>query len=244
MLSRKALIIGSPDAFEYLPGVELDVRDLKKFLCSPMGGAWLESELIVLKNPKRSEVLAAMEQCSSANYSFVSFSGHGEHHKGHALDETVVYLTENDKMYVSEINPKNSRHFILVDACRKVVQVLLRDSFEVMNKAFAARKVELDWVTARRLFDAAVTASAEGRIVAYSCEINQAAGENEKGGVFTQHLISAPLALDTVYGGGRRVVSVKEAFTYAKEKTYAANAPQSPVLNLGRRLDSFPFGIV
>lgn len=37
MLSRKAILIGAPSVETYLPGVVQDIKDMKAFLCSPMG---------------------------------------------------------------------------------------------------------------------------------------------------------------------------------------------------------------
>src|SRR6185369_4554925 len=92
------------------------------------------------------------------------------------------------------------------------------------------RKAEVDRWEARRLYDTAIMSCAEGRIVMYSCDKNQAAGDDGNGGCFTQELLKAPRVLSDAGRVAGRIVRANHAFDYAKTRTLALNAPQSPVL--------------
>lgn len=69
MISRKALIIGSPD--KKIPGVNIDTANMNSFLKSAIGGAWKESEIINLTNPSKNIVISNINQLEKYDYSFV-----------------------------------------------------------------------------------------------------------------------------------------------------------------------------
>lgn len=171
-----------------------------------------------------------------------SRAGHGEHRVGKNLDETVMYLNEKETISINEVNPKNKRHLVIVDTCRVLVKVE-----KLALEAAAKAELRMDFVEAyidyRKVFDDAVLSTSEGRIVAYSCDIDQAAGDDGSGGVFTQALLSTTNMFkpngNSIYG----IVNISQAFDVAKEITYSKNAPQRPVFNAGRRRDFFPFCI-
>lgn len=242
---RKAILIGSPNVAPKLPGVDVDLRDLQEFLYSSEGGAWEQHEMEVLRDPSKITVLKSLEKAQMADYVFIVCSGHGEHNVGYGLDETAMWLNEKEKIYIREINPKNKRHLVIVDVCRNIVKVPIFESF-AMAEQRTLHKSASDRSYARRLFDNAIIASSEGRIVAYSCDKNQSAGDDGEGGIFTQSLLKSPFEISKIRkqrGQYSQTVDINESFELAKAKTYRLNAPQSPVLNAGRRREFFPFGV-
>ncbi len=243
MVSRKAVIIASPDVTPRLPGVEVDVRSIKAFLLSPTGGAWEDNEIEILMNPRKGDVQRSLALANLMDYVLITCSGHGEHHVGENFESTTMYLRENEKMYIQEMNPGNRRHLVVVDVCRKIVPVAIHESFFAAQNRMI-RKAEVDRWDARRLYDNAILSCAEGRIVMYSCDKNQTAGDDGNGGYFTQELLKAPRVLLESGKIKGRVVGADDAFEYAKARTIALNAPQCPVFNAGRRRDFYPFGIV
>ncbi|WP_421854461.1 caspase family protein [Marinomonas sp.] len=241
-ITRKAILIGAPSVKPELPGVNVDVRDIKNHLLSNKGGAWKESEITILIDPSPYLVKAHIDQAEDKDYVFITCSGHGEHRVGGNIDDTVMYLNEDDTIAISEVNPRNKRHLVVVDVCRKIVEVK-KEYSTAMNK-FAMENFNESHIDYRAIFDNAIMSTAEGRIVTYSCEINQAAGDNGQGGVFTQALLKTPGVFSRPSGRSYGVLDINAAFEHARDETYRQNAPQKPVLNAGRRRDFYPFAIV
>ena len=237
---RKAILIGSPNGPDpELPGVDVDLRDLASYLQSNKGGAWESNEIVTLRNPSKSAVIAAIKSAEYFDYVLITCSGHGDHHVYRDHEDTSFCLNKTEEIYISELNPKNKRHLVIVDVCRKVVLMKAEEArLFAANKYF--RESFEDRRRARQLFDDAVLSTAEGRIVVYSCDKNQTAGDDGNGGVFTQSLIKTGIDFTRrPYG----VLHIYDAFQIAKALTYQLNAPQSPTINAGRRRDFYPFAV-
>ncbi|PNH99248.1 caspase family protein [Vibrio diazotrophicus] len=244
-MKRKAILIGSPNVKPELPGVDIDLRDMSEYLQSNTGGAWKKDEITVLRNPSKLTVDVQLLLSRDADYVFILCAGHGEHHIGANLSESVIYLQENEKMKITDINPKNKRHLVVVDACRGIVRI----NEDLQKMALNAKSESMMFgsvsnVDFRAEFDNAVMAAPEGRIVMYSCDIDQTAGDHGEGGVFTQSLLRSPAYFNNANSYGCTVVDCNESFNIAKTVTYKQNAPQSPVLDAGRRMKFYPFSIV
>lgn len=241
-IKRQAILIGAPSVNPELPGVRKDIDDFKNFLLSDKGGAWKLHEITTLIDQSHFVVKSHIDLAQSADYAFILCAGHGEHRVGRNIDETVMYLNEKDTISINEVNPKNRRHLVIVDTCRVLVKIK-----ELAMEALAKSELRMDFSEAyidyRKVFDDAILNTSEGRIVAYSCDINQAAGDDGSGGVFTQALLSTANRFKPAGYGKYDIVNISQAFDVAKEITYAKNAPQSPVFNAGRRRDYFPFCI-
>lgn len=244
MTTRKAILIGAPDADPEnpLPGVEKDIQSVKDFLLSNQGGKWYEKEITILINPDKSLVEHHLLLASNADYVFILCAGHGEHQYGENIDDTVIHINEKETMSISSINPKNRRHLVISDTCRQLKRIGVAAMLS-MQKSLALVSESKDYINYREIFDKSLLNCSEGRIVAYSCDINQSAGEDYSGGYFTQSLINSPTHFspkDNSYD----IVNIKQAFDYAKKATYNKNAPQNPVFVAGRRNDFYPFAIV
>ncbi|PKD39515.1 hypothetical protein CWO84_15025 [Methylomonas sp. Kb3] len=241
-IKRQAILIGAPSVKPELPGVIKDINDFKSFLLSDKGGVWKPTEITTLIDQSPFVVKAHIRLAQSADYVFILCAGHGEHRVGRNLDETVMYLNEKDTISINEVNPQTRRHLVIVDTCRVLVEVK-----KLAMEARAEAALTLDFaethVDYRQVFDDAILNTSEGRIVAYSCDINQAAGDDGSGGVFTQALLSSANTFKPIGYSKYDIVNISQAFDVAKELTYKKNAPQSPVFNAGRRRDYFPFCI-
>ena len=242
MISRKALIIASSEVTPRLPGVKEDVKSIRSFLLSAGGGAWEDPEIEILLNSRKFDIERSLKLCRYTDYVLITCSGHGEHQIGNQIDSTLMYLTETETMHINEINPGNSRHLIIADVCRKLVPVSMQKSYSAFAES-RVQRAEVNKAEARSFYDSAIASCSEGRIVAYSCEKNQSAGDDGTGGVFTQELLKAPVELEDANKIQGRVVNIYDAFQRAKAGTYASNSPQTPVLDSGRRRDFYPFGI-
>ncbi len=238
---RKAILIGSPNGPDpALPGVAVDLRDIATYLQSVKGGAWESNEITILSNPSKKDVLTTLSTASIYDYVLITCSGHGEHHVRNDFEDTVFCINKTEEIYISEINPRNKRHLVIVDVCRKVVLLKLEEQRMFAAKVAKAYEFAEDRRRARQLFDQAVMACAEGRIVVYSCEKNQTAGDDGSGGIFTQSLIKVGASFEKKPSG---VMDINDAFQFAKVRTYQLNAPQTPTLNAGRRRDYYPFAV-
>lgn len=240
-ISRQAILIGSPKVNPELPGVRRDLQDTYDFLCSPCGGFWRKEEITILLDPNYDEVCKHINMAYNRDYVFILCSGHGEHRVGKDLDETVMYLQENEIIAVNELNPRNKRHFVMVDVCRGIVKV-----DEHRTKIALAKILESQsflTIDCRKIYDEAVMANPEGRIVAYSCDINQSAGETPKGGIFTQEMLNAHLDFVLPNNSTYGILKIDHAFEQAKRRTQEKNFPQAPMLYAGRRRDFYPFAI-
>jgi hypothetical protein len=241
-IARKALLIASPSVAPALPGTLADVRNFRGFLTSLHGGAWDEREIVTLVDPSRSQLLSRLREMRDADYAFITFGGHGYHLQNGSQSDTKICLTESDSCLVYEVNPGNKRHFVAVDSCRGIVEKeFFEERFNALENFSARARIDREFV--RDAFDKAVMAAEEGRVVAYSCGINQDAGDNSRlGGVFSNALTSEAMRW-SMSASGNAVLSVTAAFESAKTVTLRRNSPQRPELEAGRRLRSFPFAI-
>jgi hypothetical protein len=244
-ITRRAILIGAPSVKPELPGVTIDVEDIRKFLCSNKGGAWRQNEVLTLLDPTKMEILKAIREAENIDYVFITCSGHGEHQIGASSlgGQTVMYLNEKETISIESVNPKNKRHLVVVDVCRNLVKITAKLT-KALEESLSFKLDSARYVDYRRAFDDAVVNTSEGRIVAYSCDINQSAGDDGNGGVFTQALLDSPTRFSKRANNSYGIVDINQAFEIAKLETYRVNAPQNPVLNAGRRREFFPFAIV
>lgn len=240
-MTRQAILIGAVNVKPILPGVNQDLIDIKKYLISDAGGAWKEDEIIILKDESLEIVKRTIAAAKYKDYVFITCSGHGEHRLSSLTDNTVMYLNEKDTIQINEINPQNKRHLVIVDVCRTLVKELDRQSALYESRIY--NSINKSYIDYRKVFENAVMQTTEGRIVVYSCNINQTAGDDGKGGVFTQELLKSHNNFRP-NGSLYRIVDIEQAFAVAKEKTFEKNAPQTAVINAGRRRDYFPFAII
>ena len=239
MVSRKAILIGAPSVETYLPGVVQDIKDMKEFLCSPVGGDWREDEIVTLIDQSKATVMKHLNSCSDVDYVFILCAGHGEHQILGTNGSTVIYLTEEETLSIDSINSRGKRQFVIADVCRHEREIAI--SKTLLKAAMESYSAE-DKFDYRAAFDAAVMKCSEGRIVAYSCSLNQSAGEDEKGGAFTQALIASPNHY--LPSGLHGIVNVKQAFDWAHAQLVEKSSAQTPVFNAGRRLDYYPFAVI
>jgi len=230
-----------------LPGAEADIRNYKRFLCSIRGGFWFETEIYSLSKPTKRHLLDEIQKAEKeADYLFLAFSGHGFMKRvGNNMylpptekERTMLCINDTENISIAEINP-TVKNFIIADSCRGI---------EEMEKAFAFVAAMTESVRkttesqSRILFDAAVTSAEAGQIVAYSCGINEAAGEDKnRGGYFSAAMIECGREMSR--SGIQRAISTKDVFDCAFRKVKTQAAQQNPEFSAGRRLRYFPFAV-
>jgi hypothetical protein len=246
-VARAALLIGAPQltGHPYLVGVNADMSAVHRFLTSPHGGAWRNSEIHQLTNPRKSAVLGLLAQLEkNTEYLLTFFGGHGSHVL--ELGQTSLCLNDAEEISVAELFPSIPRQVLVVDACRKLTR-LTEQYVEMADALYAEKAVAHPIYTqsCRQLFDRAIQAAERGRVVMYSCSVDESADD----GLFTPALVRAaeqwaekhapPLSLV----GASHIYDVPTAFEKANNTTVTANRLQTPVLHNGRRLGQFPFAV-
>lgn len=191
-ITRKAIIIGNTTGYNaptFLGGVDKDVVNYKNYLKSDIGGEWNDSEITVLYNRNKREIIKAIADCYG-DYSFVVFSGHGFFYTPN--EQTYICVKDN---YISEIelNTYLNKQSLILDCCREKTVImenlsgLIGDTF---SKGGTVRPPRRRVINARRKFDDALTISTPGSFVGYSCLVDETSGDNPTaGGVFSSALI-------------------------------------------------------
>ncbi|MDI7211850.1 caspase [Leptospira santarosai] len=239
MLKRKALLLGNSIVPPSLAGVKKDIVKYKDFLSSNNGGAWENSEILISLNEDFNTILQKVREISFADFSFVLIAGHGEHRitNNNQRGETHLWISNSDAIPVSYCYPTTTKSLIIIDVCREVVRVnkVVLDYSESFpfSKSMGISREEY-----RKRYENSIISNPEGRITLFSCDLNQAAGDNGDGGVFSNNLL---YSVSNDRQGN--VISVDKAFDFAKEKTLKENFPQSPTIDAGRRKHFYPFGL-
>lgn len=186
---KMALIIGAPD--EKIPGVNVDVRGLRDFFKSPIGGNWYDSEIKTLTSPTSSEIRKEIQILKIMDYSLIFFAGHGYY--SIERKRTILQINSSETFDSLELRAGAPKHSLILDCCRKLEseRLHLRKSLEAMALESASNQ-QLDPVQCRYYFDKEITDCEHGLIVMNSCSINETAGESSSmGGYYTSSLIDS-----------------------------------------------------
>lgn len=225
-MKRKALLIGNTNG---LPGVQIDMQTAEKFLFSDNGGAWINSEIDVLRNPRRAELLAHVAQVrqSSPDYVFLLFSGHG----GLERRTTMLQLNrEGETIEEDELFKIAPRQISIFDCCRLLVS-------EIAFEAFAAhrvRKMAEDSV-AREHFDARIMQAIPQQIRLYASSMGQASSDTGQGAIYLQNLLRAARS----FSGNETFKTAEQAHGEATRATIiATHGDQKPDAYLPKCLTS------
>jgi len=249
VLSRKALIIGSPDA--KIPGVKVDVENLKKFLLSPVGGLWYDSEITTLMTPQASTIRAEIGLMKRVDYSMIFFAGHGYH--SNQRGNTILHINAREKMNSLELRIGAQKHSLILDCCRKREDEkrLLKSAMESMTFD-SARQWTLSPAKCRRHFDQEISLCDGGIVAMNSCAVDETAGEDESsGGYYTSSL------LDSANEWAKKtLLNIDLSRSYSKCSTQACHETaarrvkllsggrQNPTFESPRAERKFPFAVV
>lgn len=249
MLTRKALIIGSPD--EKIPGVKVDIENLKIYLKSPIGGYWRDNEITTLISPSKDVVSMQIDLLRTSDYSLIFFAGHGYHSV--EKNRTIVHINSAEKLDTLELRKGAQKHTLILDCCRKPVveQRLHKLAIESESANFLQRQ-KLDAAQCRQYFEKRISECENGIVVMNACKIDETAGETEStGGYYTSSLIDsanewarkqlASLDLSKNYS----IFSTQECHNMAVEqvKLLSGNR-QNPSFESPRTEKKFPFTVV
>lgn len=249
MVSRKALIIGSPD--EKIPGVKVDVENLQAYIKSPIGGLWWDFEITVLTSPSVTRVRQEVEALKNKDYAFVFFAGHGYQSKERGT--TILHVNSTETLNSAELRVGSKKQTLILDCCRKLESERLIEKSTM--EAFALERGEgreINPLKCRESFDKEISLCDSGLVVMNSCSIDETAGENKtEGGYYTSSLIKsantwAKKALAQMYlSSDYKVASTLECHDAAAVKVRAlSGGRQTPSFESPRSRKLFPFSVV
>lgn len=188
MVTRKAIIIGSPGGYRSLhtlKGVKKDLENYKSFLKSKAGGEWSDNEIEVLDDPDHNHLLKEING-SLADYTFIVFSGHG--YINTYTSEDTVCLKDIDLSIGKLVSPSN-KQTIVIDACRQHHAPTQEALTEELRAAFSA---EIGERSTREIFDKAITETPTGILLVFGTQAKATAGDDEnKGGYFNYSFLRA-----------------------------------------------------
>lgn len=206
----------------YLRGAVPDGRNLYNHLISPLGGEWAGGEILTLRNPKASQlVIAVTTFLRHADYSFISFSGHGFMDGGASqfieLEDRAIPL----ESLVGDV----PRQTFLIDACRNYYTPVRPDQgIYGVPEQFTG-----DIFTTRGLFDEAVLTAGEGISVMFSASKNQTALDSDAGGAYTYSVLRGCKIWER-HASTSTVFSIDDAHrigtTYMREHFSATQEPE------------------
>ena len=188
-MKRRALLIGGPGqpGKNYLSGVERDLANYRAFLCSELGGAWVNGEITSLLSPTESDVTVAMDRLKDADYSFTVFTGHSFYFE--FLKSTMVALQEDVHMSCRDLRMGAKRHTLILDGYRVSETAKNLDPLANADRAMPENK----GLFCRQHFANQIELCPRGLVVLHACDNEQqSAGDiPNKGGRYSLSLLDA-----------------------------------------------------
>jgi len=248
MTSRKALIIGAPD--EKIPGVNVDIKNLRDFFKSPIGGLWYDNEITTLISPSASDIRRQIELLKVNDYSLIFFAGHGYH--SIERKRTILHINSLETFDSLELRVGAAKHSLIMDCCRKPESErrLLKATMESLN--LEAISQQPNPAQCRHYFNKAISDCENGLVVMNSCSINETAGESSsEGGYYTSSLIDsanewAKNKLQTiVLPMDHDTSSTQECHNSAVAQVKSlSGGRQNPTFESPRSEKKFPFAVI
>jgi hypothetical protein len=241
-IKRCAFLIGrEKSSHGNLPGVPRDISGMNRYLHSANGGVWDNNEIMFYESPKK--LLLLNQLAESCDFCIFYFAGHGYHDS--TDNETHISINDDEYLSVKDICPNSKRQLLIVDACRKVV-ASAEISERLLEKLAAEQLGDFGYrLKCRILYNEKVMSADVGRSRIFSCSIDESANESAAGGDFTQLLINKS---DQWISQNRELFFSPQSVLYVPEVFNLVNQSinrtiQNPVLENGRRINSFPFAV-
>lgn len=249
-MKRKALIIGTPGDGVHnkkLPGVEVDLANYRRYLMSPLGGAWTDIEIVMMHSPTSQQIQEKLKTLREVDYAFVSFSGHGGYNT--STRSTHLELGPTDLFDSRLMKIGAPKQTVVLDCCRErytpgiFESLIVRASLESLSEGLDPQKC-------RAAFDAHIGRCLPASIVLNACDIDETAGDDPQlGGLYSASLIEAAedFAKEAHHrtSWGNAILDVPDAHARAAQKVRnESDSRQNPTINQPRVSTYFPFAVI
>lgn len=232
-MRKIALLIGNSDGLE---GVKIDLVEWKKFLISPIGGAWERNEIKMIMNPQKCELLSyinELRKTKAYDFAIVVYSGHGGYSKGTILEinERGETIMENDLLSIAP------RQISVFDCCRSLV-----DGNQSINESqirgFSNDGINAKIQAIRNAYNQRIMQAIPQQICLYACRIGETALDTENGALYIQTLLqqARQLSKEEVFRTAEKIHQYASELTLIKG--LAKGHTQHPTANLPKCLTS------
>lgn len=255
MTSRKALIIGAPvigAPDSNIPGVNVDIKNLKNFFKSPVGGLWYDDEITTLISPTENEIRRQIELLKVNDYSLIFFAGHGYH--SIERKRTILHINSRETLDSSELRFGAAKHSLIMDCCRKPESERRLPKAVAVMESLSSIAQQPDPAKCRHYFNKAIGDCENGLVVMNSCSIGETAGESSsEGGYYTSSLIDSAnewaknklRTIDLTKNYDYAISSTQECHNLATAQVKSlSGGRQNPTFESPRFEKKFPFAVV
>ena len=235
----------------FLPNVKKDKLNYYQFFNSSEGGAWEEDEISVYDNNFNfnnfsRQIRFQKNMGEPYDYMVIVFCGHGySDRKGERWIEIRPEDTQDSCVSVSQIRDVcyGIRTLFISDSCAAIPRSLREENSGIgrLNMFSGDNTYRM---RCRKIYDTVVMNTSEYSFTAgYAVSLGEEAGENERGGIYSQTLLD--VAHKTYYEL-RRASNEYASFSYvhslAADIVAARNdVNQHPAIEMSRSRYQFPF---
>ncbi|WP_281111403.1 caspase family protein [Providencia rettgeri] len=187
-MRKKTIVIASSDP--KLSGVKKDIDNIKSFLTSLHGGAWFDSEIDVLTQPNKKDLIVYIKKIREENYDFlfIVFTGHG----GHKRSQTYLEINNNEVINQIEIEGLADRQLNIYDCCRMNMLTEIEKASCMMESVVGLCSYEDKYLSmdeVRSLYNERIMQSKPQQLKLYSCSLEQCSHDTTDGGLYITNLL-------------------------------------------------------
>ncbi|TXJ45628.1 caspase family protein [Brachyspira aalborgi] len=234
---KRAFLISSSAQNTTTPivGTLKDVENFKHFLQSLKGGAWEDNEIFFKDEPNDNDMNYIRNY--NGDYSLIFIASHGFYYKS----EHMQYVIINEEEFPLDYFFNNAKkQLIIVDACREYHfpnLMLFAESFEGVKRLSYSNIRDIY----RQRYEDYIEKCNNGRVIIYSTNINDTAGEDKNnGGIFTSSFIK--VASDN---SEYKLLDAKNAVILTRNYMHnILKTEQNPIIESDRRINYFPISII
>ncbi len=235
----------------FLPNVKKDKLNYYQFFNSSEGGAWEEDEISVYDNNFNfnnfsRQIRFQKNMGEPYDYMVIVFCGHGySDRKGERWIEIRPEDTQDSCVSVSQIRDVcyGIRTLFISDSCAAIPRSLREENSGIgrLNMFSGDNTYRM---RCRKIYDAVVMNTSEYSFTAgYAVSLGEEAGENERGGIYSQTLLD--VAHKTYYElrcASNEYASFSYVHSLAADIVAARNdVNQHPAIEMSRSRYQFPF---
>ena len=122
MPTKRALLISNPGESgdeNYCRGVYVDVRNYQRFLASPEGGGWSESEIEPpMDRPTKAGLRLKIAELAGYDFTMVMFTGHGWYSS--TDHDRILILRKGEEIASLDLCQNARKRIVILDCCQVV----------------------------------------------------------------------------------------------------------------------------